>query len=291
MRQGSERIRIALKLLPVGLLLGLSLVFPMLALFRASFLPGTQSFDHAGGFSLAQYAKIFGDWFYLTILLETLWIGFVTATVCLLLGFPVGYHLARLLPKQRQWRLILVILPLTLSLVIVVFGWLVILGRNGLLNSFLVGMGIVERPQRFLYNWHAVVLVLVQQFLPFVILSVMSVCAQIDVVLEQAAANLRANRWTTFRRVVIPLAMPGILAGFTLVFILASSAFITPRMVGGGRVQMIGNLVLEQVLVVVNWPFGSALGFIMLVGVLGLTAAISAGLTRLVSQRSPVRAR
>src|SRR5690606_6868622 len=101
---------------------------------------------------------------------------------------------------------------------------------------------------RLLFNRVAVLLVLVQQFLPFMILSVMSVVTQINPVLEQAAANLRADRYTTFRKVVLPLSMPGILSGLTLVFILSVSAFITPRLIGGARIQMVGSLIYEQVL-------------------------------------------
>src|SRR5690606_6722893 len=109
---------------------------------------------------------------------------------------------------------------------------------------------------------------------------VMSVVVQIDPVLEQAAANLRANRLRTFRKVILPLAVPGILVGLTLVFILSVSAFITPRLIGGARVQMIGSLIFEQVLVILNWPFGAAMSFILLVFTLALTFAVNVLLAR-----------
>src|SRR5699024_281919 len=130
---------------------------------------------------------------------------------------------------------------LTLSLVIVVFGWLVALGTNGLFNSILLFLNAVDSPRQFLYTRGAVLLVLVQEFLPFMILSIMSVLMQIDETLEQASANLRANRFQTFTKIIIPLSEPGILSGFTLVFILSASAFITPQLVGGSRVQMTGS--------------------------------------------------
>jgi len=222
------RTRLLLLLLPVAAFLFAFLVLPMLGLLRTSFLPGERSFG-ATGFSFEQYVKFLGDGYYLGVLAETIGFGVAAAFVSLVLGFPVGYSLARLPPSKRRWRLIIVILPLTLSLVVVVFGWLVLLGRNGLVNSVLVGLGVFETPQRLLFNRVAVLVVLVQQFLPFMILSVMSVVTQISPALEQAAANLHANRFTTFRRVIVPLAMPGILSGMTLVFILSASAFITPR--------------------------------------------------------------
>ncbi|TIQ01505.1 MAG: ABC transporter permease, partial [Mesorhizobium sp.] len=185
------------------------------------------------------------DPFYQIVLVETIVYGLVVSVGSLLVGFPVGYSLARLPANKRRSRLILVILPLTLSLVVIVFGWIVILGRSGIVNQLLIGIGAVDSPVRLLYTKGAVLLVLLQQFLPFMILSVMSVCSKIDPVLEHASANLRANRFTTFRRVVIPLATPGIMTGFTLVFILTVSAFITPRLVGGGSVQMLGSIIYE----------------------------------------------
>lgn len=209
----------------------------------------------------------------------------------LVIGFPVGYSLGRLRPDERRWRLIIVILPLTLSLVVVVFGWLVILGGNGVVNFTLVGLGLIDSPQRLLFNRVAVLVVLVQQFLPFMILSVMSVVVQIDPVLEQAAANLRANRFRTFRKVVLPLAMPGILVGVTLVFILTVSAFITPRLIGGARVQMIGSLSFEQVLVILNWPFGAAMSFILLVITLALIVTVNTLLAVRFMGRGAARAR
>jgi putative spermidine/putrescine transport system permease protein len=169
----------------------------------------------------------------MSVLGETLLYALIVSLICLFLGFPVGYSLARLDPTRRRLRMILVILPLTLSLVVIVFGWMVILGRGGLLNDVLMGIGLIDSPRQLLFNRTAVIVVLVQQFIPFMILSIMSVVTQIDPVLEQASASLRANRFQTFRRVIIPLAAPGILAGSTLVFVLSISAFVTPRLIGG----------------------------------------------------------
>lgn len=276
-RQTSTPTRRLLLLAPALLFLAVFLVAPMLGLFRTSFYPGNRSFG-ASGFSLHQYVKFLGDSYYLGVLAETIGFGIASAFVSLLVGFPIGYSLARLPREKRRWRLIVVILPLTLSLVVVVFGWLVLLGRTGLANAILMGLGLVDEPQRLLFNRSAVLVVLVQQFLPFMILSVMSVVTQISPALEQAAANLRANRFTTFRRIVLPLAMPGILSGLTLVFILSASAFITPRLIGGARVQMVGSLIFEQVLAILNWPFGAAMAFVLLVLTLAVTIAVNMSL-------------
>ncbi|MEK9281059.1 ABC transporter permease [Bradyrhizobium sp. ISRA442] len=248
---------------------------PVLGLLRSSFLSSNHLLDGTG-FSLKQYVHFFSDSYYSSVLFETFADGFIVSLICLAIGFPTGYSLARLPAIARRWRTIIVILPLTLSLVVVVFGWLIILGRNGLLNSVLVKTGILSSPKTFLFSRPAVLIVLVQQFLPFMILSVMSVVTQINPVLEHAAANLRANRFVTFKRVIIPLALPGILVGFNLVFVLSISAFVTPRLIGGTRVAMIGSLIYERIMTELNWPFGAAMAFILFASGLGFTAALNA---------------
>ncbi|MDE5446108.1 ABC transporter permease subunit [Bradyrhizobium sp. CSA207] len=265
----------ALLLAPMVLLLAGFLVVPVLGLLRSSFLPGSHLLE-GGGFSLQQYIRFFSDSYYSSVLLETFIDGFAVSLICLLVGFPVGYSLARLPPLERRWRTIIAIMPLTLSLVVIVFGWLIVLGRNGVVNSLFISLGIFSSPKQFLFTRPAVLLVLVQQFVPFMILSVMSVVTQIHPVLEQAAANLRANRFTTFRRIIIPLAVPGILVGFNLVFVLSISAFVTPRLVGGARIAMLGSLIYERIMSELNWPSGAAMAFVLFVSGFGFTAAINA---------------
>ncbi|MEY9161072.1 ABC transporter permease [Bradyrhizobium japonicum] len=266
---------VVLLLAPMVLVLVGFLVVPLLGLLRSSFLPGNRLLEGTG-FSLKQYLIFFSDSYYSSMLLETVVDGLVVTLICLAIGFPTGYSLARLPPFARRWRMLIVILPLTLSLVVVVFGWMIVLGRNGLLNAFLVNVGILSTPKTFLFSRPAVVVVLVQQFLPFMILSVMSVVAQIDPVLEQAAANLRSNRFTTFRKVIIPLALPGIIVGVNLVFVLSISAFVTPRIIGGSRVAMIGSLIYERMMAELNWPSGAAMAVVLFICGLGFTAALNA---------------
>jgi putative spermidine/putrescine transport system permease protein len=256
---------------PAAVLLLAFLVLPLLFLGRTSLYPADRSFG-AAGWSLRHYAKFFGDPFYLAVLGETVLYGVIVALVTLAVGFPLGYSLARMPARARRWRVALVILPLTLSLVVNVFGWLVILGGSGLANRALLALGVIDAPLRLLFNRTAVLAVLAHTFLPFQVLSIMSVVAQIDPALEEAAANLRAGWWTTLRRVVLPLAWPGIVGGSTLVFILTISAFVTPRLVGGPRAQMLGSMIYEQIIVVLNWPFGAAMSFILLGIALGLIA-------------------
>jgi len=266
---------------PAILVLAFGVMVPAYLLVRTSFSPGSTT-EALPGWTFEQWVKFLGDPYYLYSVFETLVIAAATSLACLLLGAPVGYSIARLPPAKRRWRMILVILPLSLSLVVVVFGWLVLMGRTGLINNILVGLGLVDAPVRLLFNTPIVILVLVQQFLPYMILTVMSVCVQIDPVLEDAAASLRSNRLATIRRVILPLAFPGLAAGATLVFVLSAVAFVTPRMIGGTRVRMLGGLVYDQVLVILNWPFGAALAtglFVIVLGVLGLSNVLLATTT------------
>ncbi|MBB4577244.1 ABC transporter permease [Rhizobium lentis] len=256
-----------------GLYLLVFLILPFFGLVRISLYPGERSIG-AEGFSPMQFRLLLSDSTFFSVLIETLGLGVAVSAICAVLGFPVGYSLARLPAKKRRWRLIAVVLPMTLSLVVVVFGWLVVLGRSGLINDILLAVGIVESPVRMVFNHASVIFVLVQQFLPFMILSVMGVVSQIDTVLEEASANLGANRLTTFRRVIIPIAAPGITSGMLLVFILTISAFITPRLVGGNRVQMIGAMIYEQIMVLLNWPLGAAMSIILLVMTILLLTSI-----------------
>lgn len=265
----------AILIAPSLLFLLVFLLIPFGGLVRMSLYPGTTAVG-AVGYSLQQYRTILSDDYFASVLLQTFVMSAEVALICLLLGFPVGYSLARLPAHRRKWRLIAVVLPMTLSLVVIVFGWMVVLGRNGLVNQSLEFLGIVDSPLRLIFNRSAVIFVLVQQFVPFMILSVMGVVSQIAPTLEEAAANLGANRLTTFRRVLIPLATPGIATGLLLVFILSMSAFITPRLIGGNKVQMIGSLIYEQILVVLNWPLGAALSVCLLIVTFVMLTAIRA---------------
>ncbi|WOH75647.1 ABC transporter permease [Bradyrhizobium sp. NDS-1] len=275
-------------LAPALLTLIVFLLIPAGIVLRISFFPGSTTIG-AQGYSLAQYEKFFGNSLYLSVLGETVSYAVIVCLGCLVLGFPVGYSLARHPPYQRRLRMLMVIVPLTLSLVIVVFGWLVLLGRQGLVNNILMWLGIISSPQQLLFNRTAVVVVLIQQFLPFMILSVMNVVMQIDPVLEQASTSLRASRARTFIKVIIPLSTPGIMAGLSLIFVMAVSAFVTPRLVGGPRAQMIGGFVYDQILSTSNWPFGAAMAFILFAVGFGLMAALNVTIIRPLTRGLHVR--
>jgi putative spermidine/putrescine transport system permease protein len=244
----------------------LILSVPIAWLVRISLYPQDLSYD-LSGWSAVHYIKALTDGLYLESLARTTIYSLIVTLATALIGFPLGYAAAR--GRLRRWKIFFTVLPLTLSLVVNIFGWIMILGQNGLVNSVLLNLHVLDQPRQFLFGVGTVLLVLGHTYLPFQVLSIMSVVAQIDPMLEEASASLRGNRWVTFRRVIIPLARPGIVAGSTIVFILTISAFIIPQLIGGASVQMYAVLVFQQMMTVLNWPFGAALSLILLALALG----------------------
>ena len=253
-------------LTPAVVAVMLILSVPIAWLVRISLYPQDQSYD-LSGWSAVHYIKALTDDLYLGSLARTTLYSLIVTLGTAILGFPLGYAAAR--GRLRRWKIFFIVLPLTLSLIVNIFGWIMILGQNGLLNSVLMSVHLLDQPRQFLFGVGTVLVVLGHTYLPFQILSVMSVVTQIEPMLEEASASLRGNRWVTFRRVIIPLAWPGIVAGSTIVFILTISAFIIPQLIGGASVQMYAVLVFQQMMTVLNWPFGASLSLILLVAALG----------------------
>src|SRR6516165_8225240 len=262
----SRDIYLAGLLTPAVVAVMLILSVPIAWLVRISLYPQDQSYD-LSGFSAVHYIKALTDDLYLGSLARTTLYSLIVTVGTAILGFPLGYAAAR--GRLRRWKIFFIVLPLTLSLIVNIFGWIMILGQNGLLNSVLLSVHLLDQPRQFLFGVGTVLVVLGHTYLPFQILSVMSVVTQIEPMLEEASASLRGNRWVTFRRVIIPLAWTGIVAGSTIVFILTISAFIIPQLIGGASVQMYAVFVFQQMMTVLNWPFGASLSLILLVVALG----------------------
>ncbi len=265
----------SLLLAPAVALIVAALAFPIVSLVRTSFATGngTNAFN---GWTLVHYEDFFRDPLYLQVVAETLLYGVIVTVATALVAFPLAYALARGTPRNRRIGLSILMVPLMLSFIVSIFGWIIILSRGGVLNSVLAALRIIDEPLRLLYTRGAVLFVLGYTFFPFQVLSILGVLTQIDPVLEQAAASLRANRWTTYRRVILPLAFRGIVSGSVIVFMATISAFATPRLIGGSRIQMLGALIYQQIVVVLNWPFGATMSVVLLVIVLALVAATTA---------------
>lgn len=253
---------------PLAVFVALFLL-PLVNLFVRSFFAFDRVTGTTGGFTVSNYTKFLLDPFYLDILWRTLRIGLLVTATALVLGYPVAYDLARARGRRRAYLMLGILAPLLVSVVVRTFGWLVILGPNGLINSTLTALGIVSDPIRLLYTETAIVVGLTHVFLSFMVLSIAAALERIDPALIRAAQNLGASERQAFLRVVLPLSLPGVAAGCLIVFTLATSAFITPALLGGPRVKVMSFLAYQQTLLLSDWPYGSAIAFVLL----ALTAA------------------
>jgi len=219
--------------------------------------------------TLGNYTSI-ADPLYLRIFWRSLWMAFVTTGICLVLGFPLAYVIARAPKRWQAVLLLLVVIPFWTNFLVRTYAWMFILRTEGLLNTTLMALGIVQEPLNILFTDTAVLIGLVYGYLPFMVLPLYAALERLDPSLIEAAWDLYARPVQVFTRVVLPLARPGVVAGCVLVFIPSLGAYVTPDLLGGARTLMIGNLIQHQYLVVRDWPFGSALSFVLMAGVLAV---------------------
>jgi putative spermidine/putrescine transport system permease protein len=256
---------------PATLYVGIGILIPLAILFRYSlnqFVPGKFMVD---ALTVESYVKFFTDIYYTGVLARTLRVAFVTTAICLLLGFPLAYVLARTQVRWKNVLIMLVVLPLFVGNAVRAAGWMVAFSNKGLINASLMGMGALSQPLEIMFSEGAVIIGITAVNLPFMVLTLQSVIEGIDRSVEEAAFNLGATPLSMARRVLFPLAMPGILAGTILTFILAMNAYATPVLLGGPRFQMMGPLVYGQFVQQNNWPFGGAISFILMTATLVLT--------------------
>jgi putative spermidine/putrescine transport system permease protein len=248
---------------PAAILLGVFLVLPYLNIVVMSFRMPGQGTPYGPGFTLGNYGKFFSDFFYVQQVINTLWIGFLTTFICLVLGYPVAWQLARGASTFRALGYALVLSPLLVGIVIRSYGWTILLGNNGIINRTLTGWGLIDGPLPLMYNALGIIIALVHVFLPFMILPIMSAIQGIDPSLEAAARSLGASKVTSFLRITLPLSLPGIQAGCILVFVLSLSAYVTPSLIGGLRVKTMAVTVVDALIDTFQWPFGSALALML----------------------------
>lgn len=214
--------------------------------------------------SLGNYAAFFGNAAYWGVLLQTLWLCARVTLICLVLAFPIAWFVWRQAPARRYLLLLLIVLPLFMSYIVKLYTMRSILGLNGLLNQMLLGLGLLERPTTvLLYNQTAILATLAVLFLPFVVLPVFLSLERVPASLLQASADLGASPLVTFRHVILPLALPGTIAGALFAFVLSLGDYITPQMVGGTSGFTYGRVIWSQFGLAYNWPLGSALGMVL----------------------------
>lgn len=254
-------------LLPALAWLGLFLVLPLLLMLAISFASRGTYGGVVWTLTLANYVNVF-DPLYVRIFARSVGLATATTLLCLALGFPIAYYIARLPPRLQGIWLLLVMIPFWTNFLVRTYAWIFILRAEGLLNTVLAGLGLISSPMDVLYSETAIVIGLVYGYLPFMILPLYAAVERLPVALVEAAWDLYASRWAVFWRVIMPLTKPGLVAGAMLVFIPSVGAFITPDLMGGARTMMIGNLIQHEFLVARDWPFGSAIGLVLMASVL-----------------------
>jgi spermidine/putrescine transport system permease protein len=217
------------------------------------------------------FSQIGGRYLYVQIFSRSLAIALMNTLLCLLVGYPLAYFIARQPTNRRNALLLLVMIPFWTNFLVRTYAWMIILRDTGVINNLFLTLGLISQPLPLLYNRGAVILGLFYGYLPFMVLPLYASIEKLDFSLIEAAQDLGANALRTFLRVILPLTMPGIVAGSIIVFIPSIGAYVTPDLMGGAKVTMVGNLLQQQFLKVRDWPFGSAAGFILMVTVLAAT--------------------
>jgi putative spermidine/putrescine transport system permease protein len=261
-----------LLLAPVLALLLIAFLIPVGVMLPTSFKPYIPGTGIGTGFTLQNYVKAVSDLYYLEIIGRTIMLGAVVTGLTLLVGYPVAFFLARMESRWRSWLTLLVVFPMMLNLVVRTFGWIAILANRGLINQTLMDLGWIDGPTKLMFNFTGLLIGLTHIYLPFMVLVLIGVIQNVPRDVEDAARTLGAGWAATFFKVTLPLTLPGILSGSILVFVLTISALVTPRLLGGPTYKVMSTLIFEQFLVLLDWPAGSAMAFLLTLIVVALVA-------------------
>lgn len=257
--------------LPLALFFAVFFLAPLVILVLVSFHADTEMTR----FGADQYARFLTDAFSLGVLGNTLLLGAQVTALCLLLGYPLAWLWVRS-PKPVQTLIVFtVLLPLLTSVVVRTFAWIVILGRQGIVNTTLLSLGLVDTPLRLLYTETGVVIALAQVQMPLMVLPLITALQRIDPNLADASFALGAGHWRTFFRITLPLSLPGIVAGCLLTYAAAITAFITQTLVGGGQLLYMPMYLYQQSSTLQNWPFAAAISIIFLIAVLAVVTVFN----------------
>ena len=252
------------KLDPLAFLALPGLIFMALVFLAPLLLMLWSSIRGADGFTLAGYARVLGDDYYIQVIGQTLQLALITTVGALILGYPAAFALAR----AKGWRQVvlfaLVFLPLTVSIIVKSFGWGIVLRRDGILNWLMLNLGLIERPIRMIFTEFALYAGMINVFLPFMVLPIYSVVRMMDPRLPDAAATLGASPWFRFTRVTLPLSLPGVVAGVSIVFSLAVAAYVTPSLLMGDRYMTMSMVMAKAFLNLRDWQLGAAMAAVLM---------------------------
>jgi spermidine/putrescine transport system permease protein len=262
---------------PATFWLVLFFAIPMLIVLVVSFLQRGRYGGVELEFTLDAYQRMLNPIF-LGVFSDSLQMALITTILCLIFGYPLAYFIARANPRWRNALLLLVILPFWTNFLVRTYAWMIILRQEGLVNTILLNLQVIDQPLELLFTRPAVVIGLVYGYLPFMVLPLYAAIEKFDFSLVEAAHDLGATELAAFRHVLLPQTMAGVIAGSILVFIPSLGAYITPDILGGAKVLMVGNLITQQFLRTRHWPFGSALSILLMVIVsLGLVLYFRSG--------------
>ena len=263
-------------ILPGCLFLAVFMLIPLFSLILTTF------FDEAGWFSLRGYFSLLESTYFKQVFWRSIRLSLISTVACALLGFPTAYYISKY-SKNKGMLMALAVFPMFTSPVIRSFSWMVILGKKGFVNNLLVSSGIVDKPISLLYNEFSMVVGFIQLFLPLMILSLIGIMDNISEDLNLAAGSLGASRASTFRHVILPLSIPGLVTGSVLVFTGCLTAYTTPQLLGGTDTRVLATMIYQQAMSLGDWTQASVVAVVMIV----VTMLVSSGITAISKKLNP----
>ncbi len=269
-----EKRNVIFMALPCTIMLLVAFIIPMIYTFIKALMTD----------NLTYYVKFFTDPFYLKIFKNTVILSLKTTLLSLILGYPAAYFIARTKSKIKGILIVATIFPFLVSAVIRAYGWMVILGSSGLLNQFLLNVGLIDEPLQIMYTETSVMIGMAQLLLPYMILAITGVIQSIDQNVENAARSLGANPIQTFFKVTLPLSSPGVVSGCILVFTMGMTSYITPQLLGGAQYLTMTTLIYNQIKTTYNLEFANAICYILVFAIL-VFQIVSNGFSNSVNKR------
>lgn len=278
-QRAQERLRFLLCFGPPLLYIVAFMVLPYLNMFVYTFY-SKEGYVVVPDFQLDSYERLFSNWLYAGVLLRSIWVALIVTVGALLIAYPTAFFMAFVVKRRKKLLYFLIIVPLWSSFLLRVFIWKLILGKEGIVNSFLLYLDVIDEPLSIiLYNQFSVCLTLIYVFVPFMVLPIYTALEKIPRHYIEASMDLGGHPFQTFRRVILPLSMPGVITGCIFAFCLTLGDFVSPTLLGGPSGLMISNIVLSEFITAFEWPFGSTLALSVLLVVL-LVVTVAARLER-----------
>lgn len=242
-----------------------SMIFIVIPLLLIIFFGFTKEVNGHYVFSLENFQRLM-DPIYFKVFIRSLWLALVSTLLCILVGYPTAYIISKVKASKQGILILLFILPMWMNFLLRTYAWMAILGKNGIINTLLNSLGFGHI--NILYTDAAVLLGMVYNFLPFMVLPIYTILSKMDKDLINAARDLGANGFQVFTKVIFPLSLPGVASGITMVFMPAVSTFVISKLLGGGKIMLVGNLIEQQFMTVGDWNFGSAVSIFMMILIL-----------------------